>query len=167
MNDFDTSRMVRRGEELSNDIEDYARRMSEASRAAINDTNPGLEDTELGIEWPLTDNDIVVQRLISMVVPTTRSIGIIAVDVEKPEMDIPEVFMGDKVRNDVLVEAYSDDNHRRAFALDVLGWVKRMEMAGWRLLVRISVFDLSRVELDIYEDTDKSRAYFRRSKLCC
>jgi hypothetical protein len=159
MTSFDTSKLVERGQSLGADIHTFADGLSAASRSAIEATNPGLEGTELGDEWPLSVDFIIEKRLAEMVSPTPRSIGSVAVRAETPA-SFPVMFLEDKIRNDALEQAYGSEAPRHAFARDILGWVSKMEQESWSLLVRMSVADEGRVELGVYEDNDATRAYF-------
>lgn len=158
MNLFDPSPLTEQGEKLRSNIHKFAGDLSDASRDSVKKTNSALEGTELGEEWPLTSSPIIEQRVAEMAMP--RSIGYIAIGREQPQPTVPEIFMGDKIRNSVLAEAYGDDQPREAFARDVLNWINKMHETGWSLLAQLFVDDMSRVELRIYTDNEAGRNYF-------
>jgi hypothetical protein len=161
MTSFDTTQLVERGQSLQVDVHTFAEQLSNASRLAINATNPALAGTELGDEWPLTFDLTIEDRLTGMVAAKPRAVGKVAVAGEE-STSIPEMFIEDKIRNDALAEAYGSEEPRHAFTLDLLGWLGKMEQAGWSVLARVNVSDLGRIELGLYEDNDSTRSYFDR-----
>ena len=163
MKSFDTTEFLERGAKLQADIYNFAGRLSTASRAAIEAVNPDLTGTLLGQEWPLTYDLVIERRLAEMVSPTVpRSLGEVAVASEKPTEDpIPTIFLQSRFMNYALEEAYGQDTPRQALAWDVVSWTKKMEQASWPLLLSMDVLERGRVTVSVYEDTDKTRAYFR------
>lgn len=159
---FDTTELVKQGEKLRTDVYNFAQELSAASRTAIDETNPHLTDTEVGEEWPLTFGFTIEQRLEALAIPPTRSLAHLAISREHPVnvTSIPQVFMSGKFRNRELKDAYGAEAFRERFACDVLGWIKKMEEAGWPLLARMCINDLDRVKIDLFEDNESAQRYF-------
>lgn len=157
MSSFDTSQLVERGQNLLSDIHFFATRLSAASCNALAVVNPVVADTQLKESWPLGFGPAIERRIREMAVSSLHSVGNLAVT---EATAIPKVFMGSKIYDNALTQAYGVEAPRKNFALDVVGWAERMGSEGWSLLARMVVLGRTRVEVEVYEDNEAARAYF-------